>query len=777
MTLGSSSSGFGQARLAWRAVATVLLAVATALLTWHFTAALPGTEPAKFIAPIRAESSQTVSRAPLQLTRNSAASLASSGKIEVVLLDRSLHELAPALRRQGREVVEFGGANALDQIATLLERRRDIVTLHLISHGETGKLKLDGIPLDSTVIETRYAGALARIGRSLAPHGEILIYGCDIASSAQGRALAATIARLTGSTVAASENPTGAQALHGDWNLEFATGAVRSRPLAMPEWAGQLWTNELYEGGWFGDSNVPTGATGPHAKAGQTGSGRFTTMGDNTGGSGSTFSVVSLSCCTAQKITKATAFTTPTSYATAVSNNFYFYSNVVVGGTNGAALTKFQYNQVPTGSGGTSGAQMQLALYDSVTAALTPISSALTATGSTVSIQVALTPVPMVAGRRYEVRFYFWNCSTCYTDNPQLWTKANEAPTATAESYATSFNTAVSGNVLTNDTDPESQALTVSLVNGAAYTSGSNIALTNGTLNISSNGAFTFTPRSGFYGAQTFTYTASDGFGGTSTATVTIAINQADLSLTKTVNNATPFQGGAVAYTLTVTSNASSTVTATGITVLDALPSGFTFASATGTGTYSSATGVWTVGSLAPGASATMTISGTASGAKGATITNIAQITASSAVDPDSTVNNAVTTEDDYAAVSYTIINPAITITKMSTVVADGVNSSDFKAIPGATVQYCVLVTNTGNTAQTSVTVGDPLPSSLTYITGSMKSGTSCLGATTAEDDNATGTDEADPFGISISGTTITGSGGTLAAGASFAMVYRTRLN
>ena len=161
-----------------------------------------------------------------------------------------------------------------------------------------------------------------------------------------------------------------------------------------------------------------------------------------------------------------------------------------------------------------------------------------------------------------------------------------------------------------------------------------------------------------------FRWSPTSGLGPTGRATVgevedyqvTIYPQRADLSLTKTVSNSSPTNGSAISYTLTVTSAASptSTATATGITVQDILPAGFSFVSATGTGTYSSGTGVWSVGSLAPGASASITINGTVTATAG-TVTNVAQITASSMADPDSTPNNGVTTEDDYASVGFTV--------------------------------------------------------------------------------------------------------------------------
>ena len=131
--------------------------------------------------------------------------------------------------------------------------------------------------------------------------------------------------------------------------------------------------------------------------------------------------------------------------------------------------------------------------------------------------------------------------------------------------------------------------------------------------------------------------------------------NYADLSLTKTVSNAAPTNGATISYILSVTNASSSPQTATGVTVQDDLPPGFIFTGASGFGTYSAGTGVWTVGSVPPGTTRTLTITGTVNASASATVTNGAEITASSVIDIDSTPNNGVTGEDDYAAVSFTV--------------------------------------------------------------------------------------------------------------------------
>lgn len=128
-----------------------------------------------------------------------------------------------------------------------------------------------------------------------------------------------------------------------------------------------------------------------------------------------------------------------------------------------------------------------------------------------------------------------------------------------------------------------------------------------------------------------------------------------DLALAKSVSASAPSTGAAISYTLTATNTTANAMNATGVAVSDALPAGFTFVSASGTGSYSNATGIWTIGALAKGGTATLTINGTVSAAAGTTVTNIAQVSTSSLPDPDSTVNNGVTTEDDYASVAFTV--------------------------------------------------------------------------------------------------------------------------
>ncbi|PXA90083.1 hypothetical protein DMC47_28020 [Nostoc sp. 3335mG] len=92
----------------------------------------------------------------------------------------------------------------------------------------------------------------------------------------------------------------------------------------------------------------------------------------------------------------------------------------------------------------------------------------------------------------------------------------NLAPVVTDDAFAGAQDNALSGNVLTNDNDPEGKALTASLATGP----------TNGTIQFSADGSFVYTPNAGWNGSDSFTYAASDGVN-KSVAAVSLTVDPA----------------------------------------------------------------------------------------------------------------------------------------------------------------------------------------------------------------------------------------------------------
>ena len=68
-----------------------------------------------------------------------------------------------------------------------------------------------------------------------------LLYGCDVAQGERGQAFIEQLAAATGADVAASNDPTGAAALGGDWVLESRAGeTVQTLALTAEQWQDLL---------------------------------------------------------------------------------------------------------------------------------------------------------------------------------------------------------------------------------------------------------------------------------------------------------------------------------------------------------------------------------------------------------------------------------------------------------------------------------------------------------------------------------------------------------
>lgn len=103
--------------------------------------------------------------------------------------------------------------------------------------------------------------------------------------------------------------------------------------------------------------------------------------------------------------------------------------------------------------------------------------------------------------------------------SPAISVTLNRPPVTINDLFNTASHTAVSGNVLTNDSDLDGDSLSVT--NTGTFT------LSFGSLTIAANGAFTYTP--GYFTGETdeYTYTVSDGRGGVTTGTLQIGIDSA----------------------------------------------------------------------------------------------------------------------------------------------------------------------------------------------------------------------------------------------------------
>ena len=120
---------------------------------------------------------------------------------------------------------------------------------------------------------------------------------------------------------------------------------------------------------------------------------------------------------------------------------------------------------------------------------------------------------------------------------------------------------------------------------------------------------------------------------------------RADLKLTKTVDQHKVALNTPVTFRITVQNEG--TVNMTGIMVEDLLPAGLLYqTSFASQGSYDAISGLWTVGGLVAGASATLDIQAKVTVKK--EFRNVAEVFFADQIDFDSTPNNGITTEDDY---------------------------------------------------------------------------------------------------------------------------------
>ena len=177
----------------------------------------------------------------------------------------------------------------------------------------------------------------------------------------------------------------------------------------------------------------------------------------------------------------------------------------------------------------------------------------------------------------------------------------------------------------------------------------------------------------------------------------------ADLELEKTVDDPAPNVGDSVVYTVTVTNRGPDN--ATGVAVEDVLPAGLVYVSDDGGGAYNSGTGIWTIGNLNVGSTATLQI--TADVASAGAFTNIAQVSASDQYDTDSTPGNDDPLEDDQD--DAVILTPQADLELTKDVDDSTPNVFD-------NVTFTITVTNRGPDNATGVTVEDVLPAGLAYV-------------------------------------------------------------
>ncbi|MET3761790.1 VCBS repeat-containing protein [Sphingomonas sp. UYEF23] len=275
------------------------------------------------------------------------------------------------------------------------------------------------------------------------------------------------------------------------------------------------------------------------------------------------------------------------------------------------------------------------------------------------------------------------------------WTVTNPAPRAANDSASTTEDVPVTIAVLTNDSDPDGDRLSVATA-----------AADNGTVVINPNGTLTYTPRADFNGTDTITYTISDGNGGFSTATVALTVVPANdppvaVADTAATNEDTPVTLAVLLNDRDIDGNPLTVTTATS-------PDGSVVINSDGTITFT------------PNAdfNGTATITYTISDGAGGTASATATVIVAPVNDPPVATNDTATTNEDTPVTVSVLTNDrdvdadTLTVTSASspdgrvTLNANGTitftPNADFNGV--ATVAYAIS-DGKGGTASATVAI------------------------------------------------------------------------
>ena len=387
--------------------------------------------------------------------------------------------------RQFEVILLDNDQNGIDQISETLASRGDIDAIHIISHGADGTVDLGNTRLEFDTLLTN-AKHIANWSEALTADADLLLYGCDLAATSEGQSLVNALAQLTGADVAASDDLTGNTEQGGDWELEYTVGEVEAQ-VAISKQMQQQWDGTLAD--VVLESNETTGVLG-EIKSDQIYAQEFVHNSV-----GATYEVNEIEVRLVRDLDIAADNQTIT-----VSLRSTSWDGPVLGSasmsSNDLTDTEGWYN------------------FD--------IGSVLLNNNQNYFIQIVSDStngkvyIGIDAGASYTSGELFKDGGSEGTD-AAFRVIQNTPPVPQNDNYTIDEDTTLNSNVLSNDTDPESDTLTVNTTPV--------VDVSNGSLTLNADGSFTYTPNANFNGSDSFVYEVDDGSNNTAQATVTITVN------------------------------------------------------------------------------------------------------------------------------------------------------------------------------------------------------------------------------------------------------------
>ncbi|HTC11983.1 MAG TPA: DUF4347 domain-containing protein [Acetobacteraceae bacterium] len=120
-------------------------------------------------------------------------------------------------------VMRDANQDGISQVTRALAGLTNVKNIAFLTEGPP--ITLGGTTLDAAVRGAR-ANEITGWSAHLAANADILFWGCDVGQGSVGTTFVSDVHTLTGATVGASSDATGAAALGGDWTPDVATGPL-----------------------------------------------------------------------------------------------------------------------------------------------------------------------------------------------------------------------------------------------------------------------------------------------------------------------------------------------------------------------------------------------------------------------------------------------------------------------------------------------------------------------------------------------------------------------
>jgi hypothetical protein len=127
--------------------------------------------------------------------------------------------------------------SGVEQISDYLKNKKGLDDIRIISHGNAGYFTLNGERIDNSYL-AKNCYHFSSWRSALKKEGDIMLYGCNIAASEEGRKMVKTLAELTGADVAAATEEIGGKLKN--WILDYSTGDIESAVLKINDYEYHL---------------------------------------------------------------------------------------------------------------------------------------------------------------------------------------------------------------------------------------------------------------------------------------------------------------------------------------------------------------------------------------------------------------------------------------------------------------------------------------------------------------------------------------------------------